>query len=63
MSVCGVLSVEATRKGDAMALVLGMMIGLMLLVGRSRGKGSDLSLVEFVLGALFLLLAFGQSAG
>ena len=46
-----------------MALVLGMMIGLMLLVGRSRGKGSDLSLVELVLGALFLLLAFGQSAG
>lgn len=63
MSVCGVLSVEATSKGDAMALVLGMMIGLMLLVGRSRGKGSDLSLVELVLGALFLLLAFGPSAG
>lgn len=47
-----------------MELVLLMMLGFLLVCGRSNEeKRADFKLVELLLAIVFLLLFFGQAAG
>jgi hypothetical protein len=60
----GVYPAEAEKREEIMGLVLIMMLGFLVLSGRSsESKRADVKLVELLLAAIFLLFAFGQSAG